>query len=634
MRNPDKVYSAGYAMTETRKTLTAGAFREDSIPAIELNTYLRHWDRITFLSREKDGVDADRFIPMRAGEFLEKQIAIASGLLDLGVRKEDRVAVFAENSVRYAITVFAILSAGAVFVPIYPTTTAVEAEHIVYHSSAKCLFVGHIAQLQKSLPFAGRVKSPVKKVITLYPDRSSDGLVGDFDTLLTQGARAGRADDVVASVRALTRDDTAVLLYTLSSLTNPRGALLSHGNFLSQRALSDVFGITHEDTRLAHLPFGHIFGLVADLFASAACGSTLCITRTFDTTEILRYIGETSPTIICSVPRLYEKMYVDFVHMINSRPRMVRGLYRHAIKKGRDCFVRECNGAHTPASRLTGALMKPVYRSIRRSLGLSNTRLLISAAGQLPSNIAHIAGGVGLPIIEGYGLTETLPIINVNPPGKIKPGTQGPPVDSVVEKFSHDGEILVKGPTVFQGYFNNPAENEAAFTPDGFYRTGDTGHFDEDGYLVLTGRLKDRILLSSGRDVRPRNIEKHFEREFLFDYFCVVGDGRAYTAALVCPNFTALRQYARDHHIEFTEERELAHHPEIERLFKKKIDEVNGLLASYEQVRKFKLMPERFTIESGEITPTFKLRRLFIHEKYRDVIDSMYPSSVKAIDGV
>jgi long-chain acyl-CoA synthetase len=559
-------------------------------------------------------------------------MALAAGLLELGIHRGDRVAVFAENSVGYAIAVFAILSIGAVFVPVYPTTTAVEAENIVNHSGAKLIFAGNISQYQKALPVLNRVKTPLKKMIAMYPAQSPDPGVIELEDLIKQGGQADRTAEVIEILKSVAEGDIAALIYTTSSPASPRGALLSHGNFIAQRKLVDIFGLNEKDVHLAHLPFGHIFGLMADLFSSAASGATLVICKTFETGEILQYIKETRPTVICSVPRLYEKMYTDIVHMNNSRPAFTRSLYRTALRTGRDCFIKECEGKR-PERRLRTMrlLLRPVFASIKRALSLQKTRLLISAGGLLPVQIAHLAGGLGLPIIEGYGLTETLPIINVNPPGQIRPGTLGPPLADVEERIAEDGEVLVKGPMVFRGYYNNDRENGLAFTEDGFYRTGDMGQFDEDGYLTITGRIKDRIVLSSGKIIRPRNIEKHFEHDAWFNYFCVVGDNSRYVSALVCPNRTMLREYAKEHRIPFTDDDDLLGRKEVFDLYKKKVAEVNGILPNYEQVKKFTLMRCAFSIESGEITPTFKLRRQYIHEKYRDVIDSMYPESGKAI---
>ncbi len=609
--------------------LSRTQFRETSIAAIALNTYVRHWDRVTFLSRERDGVEAAQFVPMKSSAFVTRQMALASALMGQNVERGDHVAVFAENSVRYAIVLHAIWSLGAIAVPIYPTTTQSEAEHIIEHCRPRVIFVGGAPQFQKTLPILNRVNSPLARMITLYPHARADGPVTGFDELLAQSAPEDRTDRVLAALESVTGDNTAVLLYTLSSPTSPRGAIITHGNFIAQRGITDWFGITHEDVRLAHLPFGHIFGLVADLFASAVSGSTLCILKSFDSEEILARLVETNPTVICSVPGFYEKMYVNFAQAVNTRPALTRGLYRMAIRTGRASF--ESGAAGRPGARLMKALLSPVYRSIRSSLSLANTRVLFSGAGQLSEKVAAVAGGTGLPIIEGYGLIEMLPMLNVNNPRSPRRGTMGPPFHGIEERIDQNGEVLVRGPAVFRGYYNNPHENSLAFTDDGYYRTGDTGAFDDAGHLVVTGRLKDRIILTSGRDVRPRNIEKHFENDALVDWLCVTGDRRHYVTALVCPNMGAVRAHARKQRLAHDDDEKLVRHPEIFDLYRAHIGEINARLAPYEQIKKFTLMTGPFSMETGEISPTFKLRRQFIHEKYAELIDRMYPAGEQVI---
>ncbi|TAL32385.1 MAG: long-chain fatty acid--CoA ligase, partial [Spirochaetes bacterium] len=584
-------------------------------------------DRVRFLSREKNGRPSRDIVPMKGSDFLSEQMRLASALLDMGVGREDRVAIFADNSVRYAAAVFAILSVGAVLVPIYPTTTETEAANIVRHCSPMLIFAGDIAQYQKALPALTAVNSPLRMMITFFPRDRQESNVIDYGEALNRGERAGKAEAVLASLSPLGESDPAALIYTVSSPSNPRGAMLTHGNLLAQRNLSHLLSVGESDTRLAHLPFGHIFGLAEDLMGAALSGATLSISKTFETGEVLENIRRTGPTIICSVPRLYEKMFAHVAGRIRLRPAPIRFLYQKAVRTGRDCFARESAGVPIPrGTRVLKKLFAPVYKNLMKGLNIHNTRLLISAGGALSPAVAEIAGGLGRPIMEGYGLTESLPMLNINPPHRIKPGTLGPPVLGVTERISQDGEVLVKGPMIFSGYYNNKAENEAAFTPDGYYRTGDIGAFDADGHLVITGRLRDRITLSSGQIIRPRNIEKHFENDGFTEYLCTVGENRRYVAALICPEFNALRAYQRQHRLGCETGEQLVRHPAIVELFKGLVSTVNAALPEYERIVKFTLMPDGFSVDTGEISPTFKLRRQFIQEKYAALIDAMYPS--------
>ncbi len=615
-------------MNDIRELLKNDALGENSIPAIEVGTYLRFWDKTTFLVREKNGNAVQEFIPVKSSEFLDLQISFAAGLLDLGVEKGDAVAVFSPNSLRHAAAIYAILSIGAVFVPIYPTMTEEEAEDLVRHSESRIMIAGDVPQYQKSLAILNRTKSPLRRLIVAYQPETKEKNVVSFDDIVKTGRHSGRAAEVIKGIRNISGDDVAALIYTPGTTGVPKGALLTHSNFLAQRTVIDLFQISHKDVRLAHLPFSHVFGLSADLFSSGATGALLAIVKSFETEEVIDFIREVRPTVICSVPRMYEKICVNTLQTINHLKGFKRILYTVAVTISRDCFIRESRGKSVHIFlRVPRLMLAPILRRIRRSLHLNRCRLLVSGGGPLPLEVSYFFGGIRRAIVEGYGLTETAPIINVNLPGKNKPGTVGPPIDGVTERISDEGEILIKGPSVCKGYFNAPEENALAFTSDGFFRSGDLGRFDDEGYLMITGRLKDLIITSSGKNIAPLNIEKRFENDPMISYFCVVGDRKKYLTALVVPNFQMLRKHARDLNIKFTEDSDLVKHPDIIAFYKKRIGDICDSMARYEQIKKFTLLPHEFSVQSGEISPTFKFRRLYVQEKYKDLIDLMYPSS-------
>ena len=615
-------------MNELRELLPQQPLEEKSIPAIEINTYMRLWDRVSFISRERNGFSTQEFVPLRSWEFLEQQLCVAAGLLDLGVDKGESVAVFSPNSIRYAAAVYAILSIGAVFVPLYPTVTEEEAEELLRHSGSRVVFVGDVSQYQKVVSILDKIKSPIKWVIPTYrPDAPRGGVIA-YEELVRRGKGSGRVPDVLSAVKGLSPGDIAALIYTPGTTGASKGALLSHGNFIAQRPVIDLFKLNERDVRLANLPFSHVFGLSADLFSSGATGSLLAIVRSLETEEMMEYIKEIRPTTICSVPRMYEKICITTLQGISHLRGLKRARYSRAVNVGREIYVRECGGRGVPFFlKIQRFLLAPVLAGIRKTLRMDRVRLLVSGGSPLPLEVSYFFGGIGRPVIEGYGLTETAPIINVNLPGANKPGTVGPPIEGVVERISDEGEILVKGPTVCGGYFRNPEEDELAFTPDGFFRTGDIGRFDDDGYLTITGRLKDLIITSSGKNIAPLNIEKRFENDPMISHFCVVGDRKKYLTALVVPNFPMLRKYARDHNIKYGSEEELVVHAEVVSFYKKRIGAVCDQMARYEQIKKFTLLPHEFSVQGGELSPTFKFRRLFVQEKYKEMIDRMYPSS-------
>lgn len=615
--------------SELEKLLKNAQLGDNSLPSCELSAYLHRFNHTTFLVNSSNGQKSETFRPVKSRDFLEMQMEAASALLDMGVKKGDPVVILAKNSLEYAVMVFAILSVGGVFVPFYPTITQDEIEELLRHSDARFVCAGDEAHFQKTFAILNKVKSPIRRLITFYNTKSDHNQVISFNQLCKAGRESARYSEVLEIIQSITPDETACLIYTPGTSGTSRGALLSHGNFLSQKEALDIFGFAENDVRLAHLPFSHVFGLSADLFTSAYTGSVMAISTTFETEEIYRNVAEVQPTILCSVPRMYEKVFINVVHTVNRFNPLRRFFYHLALHVGRDLYIAEVEGRYSSAhTRVLGILCKPVFRKIRKMIRMKNVRILFSGGAPLPIEVSYFFGSIRLPIVEGYGLTETSPLVCVNRPEKNKPGTVGPPIPGAEVKISDEGEILVRGPMVFKGYYKaTPEDEEETFNDDGFLKTGDVGIIDEDGYLRITGRLKDLIITSGGKNIVPLNIEKKFETEPLINYICVVGDKRKYLSALIVPNFHLLRIHAREHGISYCDDEELVQKPEIQSLFKKRINEVCEKLAPYEQIKKFTLLPHDFSVKTGELSPTFKFRRNNVHEKYSDIIDRMYPAS-------
>ncbi len=617
-------------MEKVRDLLKREQFVEKSVSAIQLNTYIALWDKVSFLSKEERSQAGKMFVPVRSSDFLTQQMYLAAGLLEVGVEKGDFIGVFSENSLRYAVEIYAILAIGAVFVPVYPSMTEEQVHMLLQFSETQYMFVGGLAQFQKSFPILNRIKSPLRRLFVNYQSDLKHNNILNYEELIELGKKSGRLREVVDRVKEINEGDTAVLIFTPGTTGVPKGVLLSHGNIIAQKPVSKYFHLSSKDLRLSHLPYSHAFGLSADLFGSALVGTVVAISNTFDTEEIIRDIAEIQPTIMCSVPRLYEKLYIHILFEISRSSKIKKNLYTLALNVGRERYLRSSSGRHvSPVMRFVSLMLAFVYKKIRKSINMKNMRLLFSGGGPLPIEVAYFFGSIGLPILEGYGLTETAPIINVNRVDKNKPGTVGPPVDTVEEKISDEGEILIKGPMVFIGYYKNQQihEEEDVFTPDGFFKTGDIGRFDEDGCLIITGRLKDLIITSSGKNIAPLPIEKKFESDQFIETFCVVGDGRKYLSALVVPDFQVLKEYARLHNIKYSDERDLVKNPEINRFYRERIDRISNILAPYEQIKKFTLLPDSFSVENGELSTTFKFKRHYIQAKYRNVIDCMYPES-------
>jgi long-chain acyl-CoA synthetase len=491
------------------------------------------------------------------------------------------------------------------------------------------MFVGGLGQYQRALPLLNKIKSPLRKIITNVPLQTQIPNAITYEILLNMGQQSKRIDEVIKKIQNTKKDDIAALVYTAGTMGIPKAAMLSHGNFIAQVPLSELFNITANDVRHSHLPFSHVYGLSSDLFASALIGSKIAITSSFDVEEIVSDIAEVRPTIMCSVPRMYEKFYVHIMRTIDGFGRFKKMRYTIAVNVGREHFMRKTIAQKTGfLLKIVKLLLTPTYRRIRKMINMDKMRILFSGGGPLSIEIAYFFGGIGLEILEGYGLTETSPVINVNLPGKSRPGTVGPPLKNVNEVISDEGEILVKGPMVFKGYYRYEGEDaDEFFTKEGYFRTGDLGAFTSEGSLIITGRLKDIIITSGGKNISPQMIESKFKSDELIQSFCVIGDRRKYLTALVVPNFELLRAFAWDNHIAFQSEEDLIKNPVIIELYRKRIDEISDSLARYEQIKKFTLLSKDFSVDEGEMTHTNKFKRDVINRKYKEIIDLMYPES-------
>ncbi|MCX7678767.1 MAG: long-chain fatty acid--CoA ligase [Spirochaetes bacterium] len=616
-------------MVDIKSLINKLDLNTDSIVGIELNTYRKLWDRPTFYVKEKDGYPTRNFVSVKAGEFIEEQMHIAAGLLELGVGKGEFVALYSPNSLRHAIEIFAILSIGAIYVPLYPSLTSDMVWEVINHCEPRLLIVGGLAQFQRALPLLDRIKSPLKKIIMNTPISHQHPNVVTYEMLLHMGQQSKRYDEVIKRIQNTKKDDIAALVYTAGTMGIPKGAMLSHGNFIAQIPLAELFHITANDVRHSHLPFSHVYGLSCDLFASALIGSKIAITSSFDVEEIVNDIEEVRPTIMCSVPRMYEKLYIHILRTIENFGKIKKLCYTFALNVGKEYFMMRTIGKKANVFLIIAKMCCAlIYRRIRKMIYMDRMRILFSGGAPLSVEIAYFFGGIGLEILEGYGLTETSPVINVNLPGKSRPGTVGPPLKNVDEVISDEGEILVKGPMVFKGYYRYEGEDASdCFTSEGYFRTGDLGVFNANGYLTITGRVKDIIITSGGKNISPQSIESKFTADEYIRSFCVIGDRRKYLTALVVPNFEKLRAYAWENNIVFQDHEDLIKKQEIVDFYKKRIEDVSNSLARYEQIKKFTLLPKEFSFEEGELTHTNKFRRDVINKKYKHIIDAMYPES-------
>jgi long-chain acyl-CoA synthetase len=418
------------------------------------------------------------------------------------------------------------------------------------------------------------------------------------------------------------QEDTTTIIYTSGTTGNPKGVMLTHGNLFHQLEAVDAnFTVTARDTSLCFLPLSHVYERMWSYYVYFK-GATHAYLE--DPKQVIETLGEVRPTAMVSVPRLYEKIYAAVMNGQETASSVKKMLFTQAVKTGAAFQTRLKNHESIPFGlRMTHKIFdKLVLSKIREVVG--GDKNFFSAGGApLDKSIEEFFFACGLLICQGYGLTETSPMISYNTPQCFKFGTVGKPVPNCRVRIGEHGEIQVKGPQVMKGYYNNP-EKTAEDIVDGWFKTGDVGEFDEDGFLRITDRIKDLIITSGGKNIAPQHIETLVGKDFFIEQIVAIGDNRKFISALVAPSFDALEAWAQKKAITYTSVEDLIEHPEVIQFYRKRIDYHSKPLARYETIKKFTLLPRPFTIEDGDITPTLKLKRKNINEKYKDLIEAMY----------
>ena len=580
-------------------------------------------DHPYLLAKEK-GV----YQPHTYREIAGKVRQFALGLRAVGAEPGDRVALLSENRPEWAIADLALQSAGMINVPLFATLPPPQIEYILRDSGARYLLVSTEKQLQKASALRDRLPD-LRRVIVFdqLPGRTADGWVLEFREVLSRGERYGEAhphlyEQQQAAVRP---HDLATIIYTSGTTGPPKGAMLSHWNCMSNvEACCQAIDIGPDDVFLSFLPLSHVFERTVSHYLPMYLGATVAYVESLF--AISRNLAEVRPTVMASVPRLYEKMYEDLCKRVEKYPPRKRALVAWAFDLAR-AYAAACQ-AHQPLSlgfRLRYWIAdRLVFSQIRRSLG-GRLRFFVSGGAPLAPELSRFFYGCGITILEGYGLTESSPVITTNRSREtLKIGTVGPPIPGVEVKLAEDGEILTRGPHVMQGYYRRPEATAEVIDADGWLHTGDIGRLDEDGYLTITDRKKDMLVLSNGKNVYPAPIENRLKTSPFIDQVLLLGDRQKSVTALIVPAFEALESFARRENLLYNDRRDLVRHEAVERLFKQEIDRLSdGYLADFERVKRFRLLPEEFSQEKEEVTPTLKLKRKVIQEHYADLIAEM-----------
>jgi len=563
--------------------------------------------------------------PLSAAEFGERTRGLALGLALLGVDREDRVAILSENRPEWPMADFATLSLGALTVPIYTSYLAPQVEYILRDSLAKVIVVSTAIELQKVVDVRDRCPE-LRHVILLEHVPWNAGEATPFETVVQKGLAALRADPGAFEERAssVLQSDLATLIYTSGTTGEPKGAILTHENFVANvAACSALFDISDDTMALSFLPLSHVFERMVDyLYFSRA--ATITYAESID--KLSENFVEVKPHCFAAVPRVYEKMLTRVQAAVDKAPASRRAIYSWGVETGaRRLAVLGAGKEPGLLLRLKYALAERlVFGKIKARLG-GRFRFAISGGAPLSRDVAAFFWGAGVEVYEGYGLTETAPVLACNRPGDWRLGTVGRAIPGVTLRLAADGEVLAKGPNVMEGgYWRKTEETARVFDEEGWFLTGDIGSFDADGFLTLTDRKKEILINAYGKNIAPAPIEAALKSVRYVSSAVLIGDRRKFLSALIVPNFEKLESWALSSGVAFRNYDELVKDPKTLSLIRQTIDILNGDEPHERQIRAFTLLKDDFTIEGGELTPTMKIKRRVVEEKYRDVIDRMY----------
>ena len=555
---------------------------------------------------------------------------LALGLSEAGIGAGDRVAIVSESRPEWLLSDLAILASGAVTVPVFPTLSASQARYILQDSGARLAFVSTAAQLEKIQ--AVRHELPALHAIVLYDDAPVDSggaspSVMSFGALKERGharmlAEWGMGRAFRDRAKAVKPTDLATIIYTSGTTGEPKGVMLTHGNLAANMIASTWLLVLRDDERaLSFLPLSHSF---ERMLAYVCLSNGIPIVFAESTETIARDVLVVKPTLMTGVPRVFEKIEARVLAKGRAMPAPRRALFNWAIRVGiararAELQGRRASSLNSLEARLADRL---VWSKIRDSLG-GRLRNIVSGSAPLPPPVAEFFYGIGLPIIEGYGLTETSPVLTGNPPGALRLASVGKPIPGVEIRIAQDGEILARGPNIMAGYYQK-AEATAELLRDGWFHTGDIGRVDENGYLYITDRKKDLLVTSGGKNVAPQPIEAVLKRSPLVGEAVLLGDRRKFISALIVPEFAALERRLRDLGRPAGDRESLVGRDDVVALYQEIVDAMNRDLAQFERIKQFRLLPREFSIETGELTPTLKVRRKAVEERWRTVIDDMY----------
>ncbi len=560
----------------------------------------------------------DKWTPISSNQFYRQVVATARQLQTWGIKKGDRVAILSENRPEWAIADFACLMLGAVDVPIYGTLTAEQSLFLFQHSEARIVFVSSQAQYEKVASIRGETRVDRIVVMDDIPDVGDAVLMSSFVNNPVEEPDFS----LEAIAKSIKPDDLATLIYTSGTTGTPKGVMLTHGNIASNLSVSLIpFDVGPGDSCISFLPLSHITARHLD-YALYFRGVQVAYCPFFD--DLPRAMQEVKPSLFVAVPRLYEKVHNAVVHKASEG--IKHKIYNWAMSVGRQNRAAVLRG-EMPTSLAWKLANKLIFSKVREGMG-GRARVFISGGAPLGRELATWYADIGIRIHEGYGLTETSPIIALNNPKEHRLGSVGRQVPNIEVRLAADGELLVRGPSIFKGYWNMPEESAAAFD-HGWFKTGDIASLDEDGFLSITDRKKDLIKTSGGKFIAPQPIENSLKANIYVGEAAMIGERRRFPAVMILPNFPVLEEWATAHGVKFSSRRQLVRAKEVQALYDNIVEELNENLAQYQKMKKVLLIHEELSIAEGTLTPSMKLRRRHIAQRYAKEIDALYADAHK-----
>jgi len=567
---------------------------------------------------------------------LERVQAICLGLRELGIKPGDKVALISENRPEWALSDYACLCARAADVPIYPTLTAKQTEYILRDSESVAVFCSTLAQVDKVLEVKDAL--PLLKHVIVFDSAAAAERprVMALAALEAKGrSAASRHPTWKQEALSAEPDDLATLIYTSGTTGDPKGVMLSHYNIWSNvQAVLQMIPIGHGDECLSMLPLSHSYERMVD-YTLFQAGVIINYAESFDT--VAANLGEVKPTVVLSVPRLYEKVYARVLENALSGSAIKRTIFFWAKRAGEQWATLSLAGLPIPGALAIKKKVadRLVFSKLQARTG-GRIRFFVSGAAPLSADIAKFFYSAGLPVIEGYGLTESSPVLTLNPLDRLKLGTVGRAIPGVELKIASDGEIFARGPNIMQGYYKQPEATREVIDAEGWLHTGDIGELDSDGYLKITDRKKELIKTAGGKYVAPQPIEGMVKRNKFIANAVLYGDRRKFPIILVVPNFDNLERWARERNLAYGSRAELIQLADVQAKVEREVMSALHDLAKFETPKKVVVLENDFTIESGELTPTLKVKRRVVEKRYKDLIDAAYAADdamTAAIEG-